>query len=285
MLPFLFISLFFLSREKLPADECILPEGAGAQLYLSNGEIITLNTNRSSYRKINEDITVTSDTLRYSGSSSGETDYHLLRIPRGGEYMLLLADGTKVWLNAETEIKYPPAFSGSERKIFLEGEAYFEVAHNPQMPFIVQTKRQDVTVLGTSFSIRAYDDETQDQTTLETGKVNVKNARQEIILQPGEQARVSQSGISVSKVNTPLYTSWHKGIFIFDDQPLEEILHTLERWYNISVTYSDPALRKFRFTGELKKYENAKDFLSQLEELEKVKFETNGRKIMVYPYK
>lgn len=210
--------------------------------------------------------------------------YHKITIPRGGEYILRLADGTRVWLNSETELEYPVVFTKKQRQVFLKGEAYFEVAPDSLHPFIVKTEQQNLRVLGTSFAIRAYANESVILTTLETGKVNIHSKGQEVILTPGEQSCLKDGNLTVAKVNTTLFTAWHKGIFIFQDQPLENILNTLARWYNIDIFYTNENLKDIHFTGELKRYDRIQDFLCKLEILEKVRFTIKGRTVTVSTY-
>ena len=210
--------------------------------------------------------------------------YHKITIPRGGEYILRLADGTRVWLNSETELEYPVVFTEKQRQVFLKGEAYFEVAPDSLHPFIVKTEQQNLRVLGTSFAIRAYANESVVLTTLETGKVNIHSKGQEVILNPGEQSCLKDGNLTVAKVNTTLFTAWHKGIFIFQDQPLENILNTLARWYNIDIFYTNENLKDIHFTGELKRYDRIQDFLCKLEILEKVRFTIKGRTVTVSTY-
>lgn len=151
-------------------------------------------------------------------------------------------------------------------------------------PFIVKTEQQNLRVLGTSFAIRAYANESVVLTTLETGKVNIHSKGQEVILNPGEQSCLKGGNLTVAKVNTALFTAWHKGIFIFQDQPLENILNTLARWYNIDIFYTNENLQNIHFTGELKRYDRIQDFLCKLEILEKVRFTIKGRTVTVSIY-
>ena len=183
-----------------------------------------------------------------------------------------------------TDYKKTIVFTEKQRQVFLKGEAYFEVAPDSLHPFIVKTEQQNLRVLGTSFAIRAYANESVVLTTLETGKVNIHSKGQEVILNPGEQSCLKGGNLTVAKVNTALFTAWHKGIFIFQDQPLENILNTLARWYNIDIFYTNENLQNIHFTGELKRYDRIQDFLCKLEILEKVRFTIKGRTVTVSTY-
>lgn len=283
----LFIGLY--SRE--PASPIVTlrtsigPGQYQALLTLPDGQILTLRQNEKKSELNNTSAIVLADTLIYPEQGCGNAEQcHRISIPRGGEYILKLSDGTRVWLNAETELRYPESFSGVQRKVYLSGEAYFEVAHDSLHPFVIETNEQKLTVLGTAFAIRAYADERMVTTTLEEGKVNIHVGGQEVVLTPGKQSRLKNGRLEVEEVNTALYTAWHKGLFIFRNQSLEEILNTLSRWYNIDVFYTTAGLETIHFTGELQRYANIEEFLDQLQQLEKVRFTVKGRTVTVSKY-
>lgn len=288
MIPFVLSYWFYFQNETgqvVSQNDNILPGQFQALLTLPNGNTITLARNKGEIEVGNTTAIIQEDTLTYHIQEGVSADqFHMISIPRGGEYILKLSDGSRIWLNSETELRYPPVFTGKERKVFLKGEAYFEVAHDSLHPFMVETGVQMLTVLGTSFSIRAYTDEHAIVTTLEAGKVDIKAHDQQVILTPGYQSNLSDGHIEVARVNTSLYTAWHKGIFIFEDQPLKEILNTLSRWYNIEVFYASPELENIRFTGELLRYDQIQEFLEKIQVLEKVKFAIKGRTVIVSKY-
>ncbi|MEG2556753.1 MAG: DUF4974 domain-containing protein [Odoribacter sp.] len=266
-------------------NELITPGSFQALLTLPNGKVITLNDIAKETQIENGLALIQEDTLIYSLNSEDiESEYHTLDVPLGGEFILRLADGSKVWLNSGTQLRYPAHFSGGERKVFLKGEAYFEIARDTLCPFRVETEKQQLTVLGTSFCVRAYEDEHRVVTTLESGKVNISAYDKQMTLLPGFQSKVMDERIVMEKVNTSLYTAWHKGRFIFIDQSLEDILTTLSRWYNVSIFYTSSELEKLCFTGELQRYEDIRELLEKIEVLEKVKFEIKGRTIVVSRY-
>lgn len=288
LLPFvLSISLYPESEQKNTSIQSteIIPGTYQAVLTLSNGQDIFLSPITEKNKLEATTATLEGNTLVYPKTDTTTAPaYHKITIPRGGEYILRLADGTRVWLNSETELEYPVVFTKKQRQVFLKGEAYFEVAPDSLHPFIVKTEQQNLRVLGTSFAIRAYANESVVLTTLETGKVNIHSKGQEVILTPGEQSCLKGGNLTVAKVNTTLFTAWHKGIFIFQDQPLENILNTLARWYNIDIFYTNENLKDIHFTGELKRYDRIQDFLCKLEILEKVRFTIKGRTVTVSTY-
>jgi len=262
----------------------IRPGTSSAVLILSDGEKVTLGDKNAGDQIVKDNIKVESDTLKYENITTDKIAYNTIIIPRGGEYVLKLSDGTKIWLNAESELKYPVSFTGNERKVYLKGEGYFEVTKNEKSPFKVVTNDHVISVLGTDFSIRAYSDEKYITTTLESGRVSIDAGNRHAELLPGQQSNVSNSEMSVKDVNTQLYTAWHNNKYVFDNQSLREILHTLSRWYDMEVDYDQYDLGDIRFTGELMKYSNVIDFLEKLEALEKVRFDINGKSVKVSPY-
>lgn len=265
--------------------ESILPGKPMAILTLPDGKRVNLGGHEADL-KIGNGIAVSHmDTLAYTNSGmAAKTEYHTVVIPRGGEYVLRLADGTSVWLNAETEVRYPTAFSGKERRIFLKGEAYFEVVRDTLHPFVIVSGPQELTVLGTSFCVRAYQDEGKIATTLESGKIHIQADNHETDLIPGQQAVLTTEGLQVQNVNTYLYTGWRKGKFVFENQSLGDIFRSLKRWYDVEVMYADPELEYAHFTGELWRYNNIREFLDKIEVLEKVRFVVKGKTITVRKY-
>lgn len=292
LLPLAFASLLWFGQGKpdLPTvpvpRQNIRPGSPYAILTLPGGETIALDTTERKSKELKSGIMTVRDTLEYQSTTEDSGAYHTLTIPRGGEYILKLSDGTKVWLNAETELSYPARFEAGSRHVFLKGEAYFEVARNEYSPFIITTGEQVITVLGTSFGVRAYAEEKRILTTLEQGSVRISTPQQSTLLKPGEQSSndLLSGQIQVAKVNTLLYTAWHTGKFMFADQSLEDILNTLSRWYNMNISYARPELKKIRFTGELKRYGEIQEFLEKIEHLEKVRFTIQGSTVIVSQY-
>ena len=264
----------------------ILPGTSKAVLTLANGQMIPLG-------KETTDSTIITDGTQISASGSGITYadggeseavvYNKLDIPRGGEFCLTLSDGTRVWLNSETSIQYPVVFGTKERRVFIQGEAYFEVAKDAKKPFTVQFMSSSVTVLGTSFNIRAYPEEKQSQTTLAEGSVRIYSPGSSMLLKPGEQAEVKAlSGEMVKKeVEVKTFTSWKDGRFVFEQEPLENIMRTLERWYDIRVIFRDEGAKRISLSGNLKRYGDFSQVLNMLQMTGDVRFELHGNDVYI----
>lgn len=266
----------------------IVPGSPHAILISENGQQIRLGSTEDSCRK----IILGTDTLRISEGKSlsygqtitaGTIEWHTLKIPRGGEFKLTLEDGTEIWLNSETELKYPTHFPENERRIILSGEAYFNVSPNPLKPFIVSTPKMDTKVLGTSFNISAYPDEPKDHTTLVTGSVEIKDKEngQILRLEPGEQALLQDGRLTVQKVDTKLYTLWRMDRFTFSSENLEEVIRKLSRWYNAEFFFANSSLKQKQFTGSLPKYTDIAQVLSIIEMTTNIKFQIKDNTIVI----
>ena len=264
----------------------ILPGAAKAILTLDNGETINLNKETAdALRKIEgTHIQVDSTTLNYrlaqSTSARPKPVYNKVEIPRGGEYALVLSDGTKVHLNSMSSLRFPVAFTTGKREVELQGEAYFEVSKTGQ-PFIVNVNGMQVEVLGTTFNISAYPNE-EYQTTLVNGSVRVSAEKGEsLILKPSQQATIVSGGnsIQVRTVDTSFYTSWVKGKINFKDQRLEDIMKILSRWYDMNVVYENEGLKNIRFGCNLNRYEEITPFVKLLEKTEEVHVKIEGNTI------
>lgn len=229
--------------------------------------------------------------IRYSRAEQTTTahpeakeEYNTLKIPVGGEYILTMSDGTKVWLNSQTTLRYPISFIGKQRNIYLEGEAYFEVAKNTNSPFNVITAEEvKVEVLGTSFNVRAYKDEEQIETVLEEGKVRMTKDAESVILNPGTMAVYKEESgeLSTKTVNTELFTAWRNGNYVFEDTNIDDILKTLSRWYGIEISYADAEAKSLVFSGSFKKYNKIDNVLKAMEASGSIAFDIQGNKIIV----
>lgn len=209
-----------------------------------------------------------------------EVGEHTLWVPRGAEYMLVLSDGTHVWLNADSRMRYPSRFVAGERQVYLEGEAYFEVERDSSRPFVVKTQGTEVRVLGTAFNVKAYPEEPQ-RTTLVEGSVEVASSGDEVRLAPGEQAVAGREGLRVRNVNVREQIAWLRHVFVFENTPLEEVLANLERWYDIETFVVNPSLRELRFTASFSRYEPLEKILKTLGMTTSVAFELKGRTVFV----
>lgn len=218
-----------------------------------------------------------------TSSSKNKVLYNQIDIPRGGEYSLVLADGTKVWLNSESSLRYPVHFLGNKRRVELTGEAYFEVTHNPNKPFIIKSHDTEIKVLGTSFNVSAYEDEEYIATTLVEGSVEVSCLGNKELLKPGFQATIKKGDnrFKLEKVNTALYTAWKNGVFRYKNQSLEKICYQLSRWYNVEFFFTDHKYREYRFTGAAKKSKSLNFTLDLIEKMADVQFAIKGDKIIV----
>ena len=271
------------SEEVLTKVNVIQPGKPKAILELGDGRSVKLGEINDSLLALTAgfNIQIKNDTIDYSKSDIISELINTIRVPRGGEYNLVLSDGSRIWLNSESELTFPAKFNGNQRKIALKGEAYLEVAKNETLPFIVEVEGTQVEVLGTSFNVKAYENI---ETTLVEGKVCIRtNSLTEAILNPGEQGVVTKesSEITIKQVDTRLYTSWVKGMFAFRSLSLEEIMKTFERWYNVTVTFENDELKQRRFTGNLRRNEEINPHLDVISLTTNVEFEFSGEKILV----
>ncbi|MGV3509862.1 MAG: FecR family protein, partial [Sphingobacteriaceae bacterium] len=220
--------------------------------------------------------------LSLNSDNKQEVLYNTLSIPRGGQYKVVLPDGTQVWLNAASSLKYPTAFNGNERVVQLEGEAYFEVAKNAAQPFRVEVKDVKVTVLGTHFNINGYTDEAHIKTTLLEGSVKISKGPVQQLLHPGEQAITGKSStIEVVKANSDEVLAWKNGYFNFHRSNLQEVMRQLSRWYDVDIKYEGKVPDR-EFGGEISRNSKASEVLKILE-LSDVHFRIEGEHIIVMP--
>ncbi len=252
----------------------IAPGGNKATLTLADGTAIRLmeapngalaRQGRVAINKAGEGEVVY-DASHAGPANAATLEYNTITIPRGGQYRLQLADGTKVWLNAASSLTYPTAFAGSERRVVLTGEAYFEVAHNKKRPFRVQTATQQVEVVGTHFNVNAYADEPAVKTTLLEGAVRVarRGAVDVQVLRPGQQAVLAANGlIAVSETDTEAAVAWKNGLFQFRKADLKTVMRQMARWYDVDVAY-EGAVPDKQFSGELYRSANASQVLDML---------------------
>ena len=277
-------TMFHPAEPATEAEMPIVPGTFRAQLTLDDGRTVALDS--AAFRSIRQlpeaTVEVADRVLTYTRSdhaAPAEVKYNTLEIPRGGEYALQLADGSRVWLNAETRLRYPVTFAGTERRVELTGEAYFEVSKDATRPFIVRANGVDVRVLGTSFNVAAYGAEVV--TTLVEGRVAVEAGSERVTLEPDRQAVWDGKQMEVRQVDASNYGLWRKGIFYFEDRRLEEILDALARWYGVEVFYVNPETKGMRFTVEIKRYENIDAILRRIAQTERVHFGVSGRTVTV----
>lgn len=276
----------------------ILPGGNKAMLILSNGKKINLGDAANGQLLSESGIAVskTADgqiryTVKESTGKAGTPLENTIVTPKGGQYQVVLPDGSKVWLNAASTLKFPLRFSNNERSVQLSGEAYFEVAKKTlrtggKLPFYVSTAKLRVEVLGTHFNVNAY--ESTSKTTLLEGAVRLIAAAvapslkaQVSYLSPGQQGIAGASGITVSTADIEETMAWKNGLFMFNNQNLDVIMKEVERWYDVDVVFADDELRKASFNGAVSRFKNISQLLEVLESTGSVHFKVEGRRITV----
>ena len=231
------------------------------------------------------DVQQSSGMLVYSDSVVSEyVDTNVLRIPKGGEFKLQLADGTRVYLNSATDLRYPVAFTGPERRVYLKGEAYFEVAKDVEHPFIVVTDDVQVRVYGTSFNVNTLGADGV-RTVLVEGKVGIRgqDLDREYVLKPNELAFYDRNSrdMKIETVDPDLYTLWRKGIFVFERETLENIMNTLSLWYDMEVFFQSESAKQLHFSGHMKRYEQIEDILHAITDATGGGFTINDRTVCV----
>jgi ferric-dicitrate binding protein FerR (iron transport regulator) len=286
------LSIYILARNLSgnSYDNDVAPGGAKAQLTLADGRVITLDSGVNALLANQSGIRISKSVqgqLVYTvvggkESANDSISYNTLKTPPGGQYQLILSDGTKVWLNASSSIKYPASFAKlKERKVQLNGEAYFEVAHNKAMPFKVFSDRQEIEVLGTHFNVNCYNDEPVTKTTLLEGSVRINTeANRIVVLRPGQQAMVNDQ-IRVEDVDLELAVAWKNGDFILKDEDFKTSMRKIARWYNVDVIYDASAPDDLELGGWVSRSKNISTVLHLMESTGKVHFKVQGRRVTV----
>lgn len=209
-----------------------------------------------------------------------------LDVPRGNEFKIVLEDSTEVWLNSESTLRYPETFGPKERRVEVSGEAYFAVRHDAERPFIVDTREQSIKVYGTTFNVRAYDDDPIVYTTLESGTISITKRGShsgEVILRPGHQALFSRDieKLHLRMVDPKVITGWRHGRFVFEEQMLSGIMRDLSRWYNFEYEFAHPSLENIVFMGSIPRYADFVTAIAVIEESGGLRFKTEGRKVII----
>lgn len=279
------------SDATLAAQQAIPPGHDGATLTLADGSKVVLDSLGSGLLTTQNGtkVVLNNGQLTYQADNANATAvvYNTISTARGRQFKLTLSDGSQVWLNAASSLRYPTAFTGNERNVEITGEAYFEVAKNEQMPFKVKANgRMEVQVLGTHFNVNAYEDEEAVRTTLLEGSVKVAAAERSVILKPGQQASISNksnesSPILVQTVDIEAVVAWKNGVFNFQDATLERVMRQLARWYDIEIVY-EKGIPNIVFEGEINRQNALADVLHSLERLG-VHFKLEGRRLTVLP--
>ena len=289
--------LFFLNLQQNNSpsisESAIQPGKSKATLILDGGQSYDLSQNKnfnffSGVTQISNKgfkISYSNDKTNNKTSFSDEI-YHTLEIPRGGEYFVELSDGTKIWINSDSKLKYPVEFVGPSRNIELIGEAYFEVTHYSEKPFIVTSGTQKVEVLGTSFNISSYERDSCIMTTLVEGRVKVENSLQEkhnTHLRPNQQSILDKKtgSIKSQNVNIDEYVAWQSGWFRFNDKPISQIMVILARWYDLEVQFESENISNKHFSGGFKRYDSFDQARKIIEQTGEIKFEVKGKKVII----
>ncbi|MEZ5198982.1 MAG: FecR domain-containing protein [Bacteroidales bacterium] len=284
------LSTSYFDADETVAESIEIPERSNeAVLILSNGNHLTLN--ESGMEVLNEDgniniINKPGEVLSYEskGKQSEHLVFNKLIVPLGARYQLKLSDGTRVWLNAGSEIEYPVSFGAGERKVSIKGEVYFDVKTDPEWPFIISVNSYEVKALGTAFNVSSYDEDTFFQTALIEGKVEITGRRgQKLMLNPGQLVNIihESQATEVSDVDTRFYTSWKDGILHFNKVTLAELMVKLERWYDVKIVFENPKKKELIYSGAMENSRNIEFLLNLIEKTADVKFELNEQAILV----
>ena len=272
-------------EEKIVRAEVIKPGRLQAELRLGTGVRLALNEHQGVYSSENAGVEIVNDTVTgkvsYHVNKTGMEDslvFNTLIVPKGGEYSLELPDGTVVWVNSESSLRFPEKFTSNRREVFLEGEAYFEVKKDANRPFYVHTEAGKVRVLGTAFNVCAYSNDRFWQTTLVEGSVMINQEEKEVLLKPNEQyqidVRTGKAGLR--EVLPELYTSWRDGKFYFKAYTFEELVEKLERWYDFKMFYMNEEIKTRRFSGVVNKYQPLEEMFKFLQMTSDVQFNVKG---------
>lgn len=273
---------------KIPQTD-IQPGGNKGTLTLSNGSVIDLNNAKIGLLENDNGTSINKSTdgeITYANSSTADnnlSNYNILSSPKGGQYKVQLPDGSIVWLNAASSLKYPTAFTANERIVELKGEAYFEIAKNRNKPFIVKlTDESEVKVLGTHFNVMSYEDEKAKEITLLEGSVEIKHLTNTQILTPGQQGQVTLGKINLnSEVDTMKVTGWKNGQFVFHDADIQTIMKQVDRWYDVEIKYQ--AKVNQQFNAVISRNEPVSRLLHLLEGTGQIHFKIENKIIYVLP--
>lgn len=280
-------------KNETVAKTAVNKETNQVTLTLDNGETIELGQGMDTIISSHSNTSIKVDagqSITYAQSSQSLMKHPVInsiKVPRGGSFSITLCDGTKVWLNSLSSISYPEIFACESREVTLRGEAYFEVAHNAESPFIVHTGDMSLRVLGTSFDIRSYSDENYITTTLLSGSVSQRyfNVDDEIRLTPGNQSVYTKASgdVELRPASIKDVLAWREGRIIIKNERLEDVFHHLSKWYSFDVTYKDPVLKDVRFYLNIKRYPTIGDVLQKMQKTNGLKFTIDANEqIIIY---
>ncbi len=270
------------------AATMVTPGSNKALLTLADGSTITLDSAQAGSLTTKNGVTikqVQNGLIEYNDKTGKNvTSWSTISTPTGGQYQIVLEDGTKAWLNATSSLRFPTTFRNNDRTVEISGEVYFEIAKDESKPFKVSFNGNTITVLGTHFNVMAYKDETTSKVTLLQGAVKVHNHSGEQLLKPGMQAQVKDSGsqITTCKANLEEVIAWKNGYFTFDHENIQSIMRKLARWYDVKVNYQGDMTGKI-FSGTVSRFDNISEVLSMIELTGTIHFKLTGRELTVLP--
>lgn len=283
---------FYMHRVEIPDAEQVSPVlhdldpgGNRATLTLADGRTVVLNEDQGSIVMGSDGVTYTDGTIVVGLSADVGERLNVIQTPRGGQYRIVLPDGTKVWLNAASSLRYPGQFVGKERRVELDGEGYFEVVKNAKQKFKVVCRGQEVEVLGTQFNINAYTDEPHVKTTLVEGRVRVASLESKEIAQlfPGQQSVLTKNVFEIDQVDVSTSIGWKDNDFIFKGQDLRTTMRQLARWYDVEVRYAPNAPLHLKIGGLVSRNNRLSSVLKAMASTNSVQFDFDGKTILVKP--
>ena len=293
------VALFYFTKSDTPAVDVVAqhtlkPGTEKARLTLADGTVIDLEQAVNGKLNSNDGVAITKTAdgkliydVKNMDDVNGPVSYNTLVTPRGGQYDVILPDGSVIWLNAASSLRFPTRFVGAERRVELSGEGYFEIKKNAKQPFVVVSGGQQVTVLGTHFNINAYHENNVIKTTLLEGAVKVSKGTKSYLLAPGQESSLDNlsNSFSIAKdVDVAVAVAWKNGRFSFDATNIKEIMQQIARWYDVEVLYKGD-FSNVELTGEIPRGADASRVLNLLKGTKQVDFIINGRSITVIPYK
>ena len=292
MIPLMVVAVGYFIRETKQGIEpkdtefaSIEPGKSKAILRLADNRVIEITREQETRFDVAEGIAATNNLsgMGYPEQvAMGKAEYNVLEVPRGGEYTVTLSDGTVVYLNSGSELRYPVAFGAERRDVFLSGEGYFEVAKDAERPFFVNADKLKIRVYGTSFNVNTYNIANV-ETVLVEGKIGIQGNNAEYTVKPGQLALYNREKgtMEIRDVDVRPYVAWKEHEFMFDNESLEEIMNTLSLWYDVDVFFQTASLKQLHFTGHLGRYEEVSHILDAISGVTQVKFSVKGRTIIV----
>lgn len=281
---------YYSHEDKVELVQTITSGTSKAMLILADGVPVVLEQQQEKVLKESDGtmINVMKEHISYekmANDDPGKLVYHELVIPRGGEFSLTLSDGTEVYMNADSKLRFPTKFGRNERVVELEGEAYFQVARNEKSPFIVKVASMEIEVLGTEFNVSAYPEDAVIQTTLVRGSVEVSSEKsgESVILHPGEQSALNRenNSLNVSTVDVSYVMAWKEGRLRFKEKPLREVMKIISRWYDVEVVYEDEEVKDYPFGCNFNRHATIEPLLKVFEATGTIETRIDGRKILI----